>query len=93
MNAVRRSPEADMRVKLSAGNFISLGIVMATVIAAAATFQAELNAAKADLARTGAKLERLELQALQINERLNRIEVAFSLSGELPPFRSRRGGE
>ncbi len=67
----------DIDMKMSMGNLVTIGVLLATVIAGWATFQADLQAAKIEIGKHAKQIERLENQSADTRDRLTRIEVTL----------------
>jgi hypothetical protein len=67
----------DIDMKMSLGNMITIGVLLATIIAGWSTFQADLQAAKIEIGKNATRIERLETQSGDMKDRLTRIEVTL----------------
>ncbi|WP_406871638.1 hypothetical protein WHT83_15060 [Aminobacter sp. P9b] len=67
----------DIDMKMSLGNMITIGVLLATIIAGWSTFQADLTSAKAEIGKNAIRIERLETQSGDMKDRLTRIEVTL----------------
>lgn len=65
----------DLDMKMSLGNMITIGVLVATIVFGYATVQADLNTAKSDIGKNTTRIERLETQGGEMKDRLTRMEV------------------
>lgn len=67
----------DIDMKMSLGNMITIGVLLATIIGGWSTFQADLQAGKFEIGKNATRIERLETQNGDTSDRLTRFVVTL----------------